>query len=128
MQLCLPLPQGAAEMPSGNARPAGTQAGPFGCLPLSGDVALLGVCVDTACTLGICAERSAMFNMITNGENRIKRVLAIRSGGKSIPPCGACRELMTQLMPKTYRDIEVMMDYDSGKVTTLGSLTPDWWI
>lgn len=87
-----------------------------------------GVCVDTACTLGICAERSAMFNMITNGENRIKRVLAIRSGGKSLPPCGACRELMTQLMPKTYRDIEVMMDYDSGKVTTLGSLTPDWWI
>ena len=28
----------------------------------------VGVCVDTACTLGICAERNAIFHMITNGE------------------------------------------------------------
>ena len=35
-----------------------------------------GVCIDTSCTLGICAERNAMFNMITNGENEIRRVLA----------------------------------------------------
>ena len=26
-----------------------------------------GVCVDTACTLGICAERNAILNMITSG-------------------------------------------------------------
>ena len=24
-----------------------------------------GVCVDTACTLGVCAERNAIFHMIT---------------------------------------------------------------
>ena len=36
----------------------------------------VGVCVDTACTLGICAERSAMFNMLTRGENAIRRVIA----------------------------------------------------
>ena len=30
-----------------------------------------GVCVDGACTLGVCAERNAIFNMITNGESRI---------------------------------------------------------
>ena len=34
-----------------------------------------GVCVDTACTLGICAERNAIFNMITNGEHRISCLL-----------------------------------------------------
>lgn len=34
----------------------------------------VGVCVDSACTLGICAERNAIFNMITNGESTIKRV------------------------------------------------------
>jgi cytidine deaminase len=27
-----------------------------------------GVCIDTNSTLGICAERNAIFNMITNGE------------------------------------------------------------
>ena len=54
----------------------------------------VGVCVDTACTLGICAERNAMFNMITNGENAIRRVIAIGRDGKAMPPCGACREFI----------------------------------
>ncbi len=87
-----------------------------------------GVCVDTCCTLGICAERNAIFNMITNGEQEIEKVLAIMSDGKAGPPCGACRELMVQLMPESYRDIEVMLDYETGEVATLGELTPRWWI
>lgn len=88
----------------------------------------VGVCVDTACTLGVCAERNAIFNMITNGENAIRRVIAIDRDGNAIPPCGACREFMTQLMPENYRDIEIMMDYANNRVVTLGDLTPEWWI
>ena len=88
----------------------------------------VGVCVDTACTLGICAERNAIFHMITNGENAIRRVIAINPTGKAIPPCGACREFMTQLMPDSYRTVEIMMDYETNKVVTLGELTPEWWI
>lgn len=87
-----------------------------------------GVCVDTSCTLGICAERNAIFNMITNGDNEVKRVLAIMSDGKTGAPCGACRELMTQLMPKSYQHVEIMLDYKKEKVFTLGELTPEWWI
>ena len=87
-----------------------------------------GVCVDGACTLGICAERNAIFNMITNGESEIRRVIALNRDGKAMSPCGACRELMTQLMPENYRGIEVMLDYEKGKVVTLGELTPQWWI
>lgn len=67
-------------------------------------------------------------NMITNGEDVIKRVIAIDGDGKAIPPCGACREFMTQLMPENYRDIEIMMDYENGRVVTLGELTPEWWL
>ena len=88
----------------------------------------VGVCVDSACTLGICAERNAIFNMITNGEDAMKRVIAINWDGKAMPPCGACRELMSQLMPENYKIIEVMMDYENGRVVTLGDLTPEWWI
>lgn len=88
----------------------------------------VGVCVDTACTLGICAERNAIFNMITNGESAIRRVIAVNGEGKVIPPCGACREMMTQLMPDNYRDVQVMLDYETGRVVSLGELTPDWWI
>ena len=87
-----------------------------------------GVCIDTCCTLGICAERNAIFNMITNGESVIRKVIAIMPDGKTGAPCGACRELMVQLMPKTYQDIEIMLDYETGKVVTLGTLTPEWWI
>lgn len=88
----------------------------------------VGVCVDTACTLGVCAERNAMFNMITNGENVIRRVVAIDCDGKAIPPCGACREFMTQLMPDNYRSVEIMLDYENEKIVTLGELTPEWWL
>ena len=87
-----------------------------------------GVCVDATCALGICAERNALFHMLTEGEDAIRRVVAIGADGKVMPPCGACREFMTQLMPETYRSIEVMMDYEAGRVVTLGELTPDWWI
>ena len=87
-----------------------------------------GVCVDTCSTLGICAERNAIFNMITNGESRITKVLAITPEGICGAPCGACRELMVQLMPADYAGVEIMMNYENGKITTLGELTPQWWI
>ena len=87
-----------------------------------------GVCIDTCSTLGICAERNAIFNMVTNGEQKIEKVIAILPDGSSGAPCGACRELMVQLMPGTYRDIEIMMDYRKERTVTLGDLTPEWWI
>ena len=87
-----------------------------------------GVCVDTCSTLGICAERNAIFNMITNGEQEIERVLAIMSNGKSGPPCGACRELMVQLMPGRYQNIQVLIDLETEEIVTLDELTPKWWI
>lgn len=87
-----------------------------------------GVCIDTCSTLGICAERNAIFNMITNGEDKISKVLCIMDNGESGVPCGACRELMVQLMPKDYKNIEIMIDYESERICTLGELTPEWWI
>ncbi len=87
-----------------------------------------GVCIDTCSTLGICAERNALFNMITNGESMIKKVLAIMPSGKLGAPCGACREFMVQLMPDSYREVEILLDYETEKIISLGELTPNWWI
>ena len=87
-----------------------------------------GVCIDTCSTLGICAERNAIFNMITNGEQVIEKVIAILPDGSSGAPCGACRELMVQLMPEKYKGVQIMMDYEAENVVTLGELTPAWWI
>ena len=87
-----------------------------------------GICVDTCSTLGICAERNAIFNMLTNGEQEIEKVLAILPDGSSGAPCGACRELMVQLMPDKYKDIEIMLDFESHRTVRLGDITPEWWI
>ncbi len=87
-----------------------------------------GVCIDTCSTLGICAERNAIFNMITNGEQEIDKVLCVMTDGSNGAPCGACRELMVQLMPGKYKDIEIMLDYTTGRTVRLGEITPEWWI
>lgn len=87
-----------------------------------------GVCIDTCSTLGICAERNAIFNMITCGEQEIDRVLCILPDGSNGAPCGACRELMVQLMAGHYRDVEILLDYATGRTVTLGEITPEWWI
>lgn len=87
----------------------------------------VGVCVDAACSLGVCAERNAIFNMITCGESVLRRVVAVDWDGRALPPCGACRELMAELMPETYKSVEIMLDYEAARVVTLGDLTPEWW-
>lgn len=87
-----------------------------------------GVCIDTCSTLGICAERNAIFNMITNGEQEIEKVICVMPDGSNGAPCGACRELMVQLMPNGYKDIEIMLDIKTERIVTLGEITPEWWI
>ena len=87
-----------------------------------------GICLDTCSGLGVCAERNAIFNMLTEGESEIDKVLAIMPDGRCGAPCGACRELIVQMMAGRYHDVEIMMDYDSGRTVRLGDITPDWWI
>ena len=87
-----------------------------------------GVCIDTCSTLGICAERNAIFNMITHGEEEIDKVLCILPDGSCGAPCGACRELMVQLMAGKYYDIEIMLDYSTMRTVRLGEITSEWWI
>lgn len=86
----------------------------------------VGVCIDTACSLGMCAERNAIANMLTNGESEIDKVLAITPDGKVGSPCGACREFLMQLS-KDSGNIEILTDYESRKTVRLKELLPDWW-
>lgn len=86
----------------------------------------VGVCIDTACSLGMCAERNAIAAMITNGENQITKIVAVMPSGKAGMPCGACREFMMQL-DKSAGKIEILCDYETKKVIQLKSLIPDWW-
>lgn len=80
-----------------------------------------GVCIDTDCSLGMCAERNALSTMITNGEYDVEMIIAVTKVGKVIPPCGACREFMWQL--KNSRDIKVVLDNEET-VANLEDLMP----
>jgi homotetrameric cytidine deaminase len=86
----------------------------------------VGVCIDTCCSLGMCAERNAIANMITNGESEIDKVVAVMSDGSVGSPCGACRELMMQLSSESYK-IEILTDKEAKTTVTLGDVMPDWW-
>ncbi len=86
----------------------------------------VGVCIDTASALGMCAERNAIANMITNGESQIDKVVAVMPDGKVGPPCGACREYMMQL-DKDSGEIEILLDLEPQKTVRLKELIPDWW-
>lgn len=94
-------------------------------LTKSGNI-YVGVCIDTASSLGMCAERNAIANMITHGESQISKVVAIMPNGKVGPPCGACCEFMMQL-DRHSGDIEILMDDKTHKIIALKELVPNWW-
>ncbi len=84
-----------------------------------------GVCIDTACSLGFCAERAALAAMLTAGEYRAQRVCAVAADGRVLSPCGACREFMMQL-GEGAGEIEVLLDRE-GRTAKLRELMPEAW-
>lgn len=85
-----------------------------------------GVCIDTASSLGMCAERNAMANMITCGEHEVIKIVAVMRDGKVGMPCGACREFMMQLGGNA-ENIEFLVDYETKETIRLKDLVPRWW-
>jgi cytidine deaminase len=85
-----------------------------------------GVCIDTACSLGMCAERNAIANMITNGESKITKLVCCFSDGRLGLPCGACREYLMQL-DKNSGNIEILINYEKMEIIKLKDIIPMWW-
>ena len=56
-----------------------------------------GVCTDTSCSMGFCAEHAAIAAMLTAGENRVEKIVAVNWDKHILPPCGRCREFLLQL-------------------------------
>ena len=83
-----------------------------------------GVCIDTACGLGFCAEHAAIAEMLKHRESEIKMIAAVNTDGKVLPPCGRCRELMYQVNPLNI-DTQVIIGAD--KLVTLRELLPYTW-
>ena len=80
-----------------------------------------GICVDTQCSMGFCAEHAAVAEMLKARESEIVLVVAVTSGGKVITPCGRCRELMWQISP---RNRNAMVVISPGHQVMLSELLP----
>lgn len=72
--------------------------------------------------LTMCAERSAVFSALSQGQRRIEAVaVAVERGAPS--PCGACRQVLREFG----RDFPVYLVAGDGSVrdTSLAALLPD---
>lgn len=108
----------------------GFSIGDVGCALLSHNgIVYLGVCIDTGSSMGFCAEHNAIGSMITAGEYKIKRIVAVSKdkNNKIIihAPCGRCREFMRQI---DNDNLETDIILDKDKVEKLKNLLPyhDW--
>jgi cytidine deaminase len=81
-----------------------------------------GVCIDIPCGIGFCAEHAAIAAMVTGGETRIEKIVAVYREG-IVAPCGRCREFM-HLIDERNLDTQILLR--SG-VTTLRELLPHIW-
>lgn len=72
-----------------------------------------------------CAERTAIFKAVSEGERKIK---AIAIAAKASTPCGACRQVMSEFAKASMPIILVNMDDGKGThelvESTLGELLP----
>lgn len=91
-------------------------------LSVSGKI-YTGICLDVPCGIGFCAEHAAIAAMVTAGESKIIRAVAIDHNG-AIPPCGRCREFMSQIH-KDNIHAEIMIA--DNKVVKLSELLPHRW-
>ncbi len=81
-----------------------------------------GVCIDTACSMGFCAEHAAIAAMLTAGEDRVEQIVAVGWDKQVMPPCGRCREFLMQLGNP---DCQVMVAKDTS--VPLKELLPYPW-
>lgn len=74
-----------------------------------------------------CAERTAFFKAVSDGEREFEKIAIV--GGKGLdfkdfcPPCGVCRQVMREFCSE---DFEIILgkNGEEMKVLTLGELLP----
>lgn len=73
--------------------------------------------------LSNCAERTAMFQAIAQGERQLLRLVVCADTPEPVTPCGACRQVMQELGPQ----MEVLLVNKRGQQrhTTVAELLPD---
>jgi cytidine deaminase len=69
---------------------------------------------NSAYPLGVCAEGSAISNMVLSGAEKIKKILIVSSGDMMVTPCGGCRQKIKEFGDE---DTEIQI-YHNDKITS----------
>lgn len=85
-----------------------------------------GVCIDTGSGTGFCAEHAAIAALVTAGEYRIARIVAVWRDDDGalyvLPPCGRCREFIRQVDPSNINTTVVLA---RDRTASLSQLLPE---
>ncbi|MEW6701971.1 MAG: cytidine deaminase [Bacteroidota bacterium] len=66
-------------------------------------------------SLTICAERTAVFQAVLDGERNFKAIAVAGDTEDFLPPCGACRQVLADLCGK---ELEVVLTNNKGEIKT----------
>jgi len=65
-------------------------------------------------SLTVCAERVAIFKAVSDGETEFETLVITSSAGDFTPPCGACRQVMSE-----FGDFYIVMANSSDDTKTM---------
>lgn len=84
----------------------------------------LGTNIENAVnSVSCCAERSAFYSAISNGEKEFTKIAIIGNGKEYIYPCGVCRQSILELAPNI--EIICAKNEKDYKVLTINDLLPN---
>jgi cytidine deaminase len=71
--------------------------------------------------LAMCAERTAIFKAVSEGERELEAIAVVTENGGS--PCGACRQVMMEFAPAM--TVIIADTRGQARITTVRDLLPD---
>ncbi|AST92613.1 cytidine deaminase [Sutcliffiella cohnii] len=63
-----------------------------------------------------CAERTALFKAYSEGETEVEAIAVVADTDRPVPPCGACRQVISELCSK---DTKVILTNLKGDIQQL---------
>lgn len=77
--------------------------------------------------LGLCAERSALVSAVSQGCREFKRVFVVGGTERPAPPCGACRQMLSEFCIDAEITSATLFEDGPRKTWKLSELLPEWY-